>query len=191
MSLLMRCSAFYASYIPLYIMLGIKYFKWYKFTYTNLFIIILWSASIVSIIYLLLYIKFKFKRQKHSYYVTNIKKSPNGYTEYILTVILPLLAFDFNKIEQIICFIFIWIALGYLYVKYNQIKYNIFDFLGYTLFSCDLYSIEENLNGDTTRKYYANEVFALSRDKLRNYDNELFYICEMSDELLVVKNKKI
>ena len=189
MSKLIRCSAFFASYLPLYIMFGIKYWSSIETLHILIFLIAFLALSVISVTFLFVYTKLKLNKNKNSYYVTNIQKSSNNYSDYILTVILPLWAFDLKDKYQLFSFIFIWLILGFLYVKYNQVKYNIFDFLLYSTYSCDLYSLYKNEDGSVVKKYYANNISVIAGGKLKNYNNELVNIGKLSDDLLVIKSK--
>jgi hypothetical protein len=65
--------------------------------------------------------------------------------EYLLTYILPLVAFDFGKWDGVILFLIFFIILGYLCIKHNFLTLNIvLDFAHYNMYNCTLKN-EDNI----------------------------------------------
>ena len=89
-------------------------------------------------------------------------------SDYIITYVLPLLAFDFTKWEEMFLFIIIFSILGYLYIQHNVFQSNlILEVMGYRIYHCimltekgcggvqeevDKYVVSKNnLNGSTKK----------------------------------------
>lgn len=118
-------------------LLQILYQKW-----LNLICIIgLIILSLIAIIWL-----FNFMRSKHkskneavSCKIITAQKERTMSSEFLLAYILPLIAFDFTNLRDIIIFLLLFFVLSFLCIRNNNIYTNIFlEFMGYKLYTCDI-----------------------------------------------------
>ena len=72
--------------------------------------------------------------------VCNIKKAVEQKSitaDFILAYILPLLAFDFTKWDQVVLFLIFFLTLGIICIRHNFLILNIvLDFMGYRFYDC-------------------------------------------------------
>lgn len=67
--------------------------------------------------------------------------------EFLLAYILPMIAFDFSNIQNIVLFIVYFSVLAYLCIRNNNIYTNIFlEFKGYKMYYCDVSATVVNTN---------------------------------------------
>lgn len=60
-------------------------------------------------------------------------------SEFLLAYILPMIAFDFGDVKQIVLFLIYFAVLSYLCIRNNNIYTNILlEFKGYRMYHCDL-----------------------------------------------------
>lgn len=71
--------------------------------------------------------------------IEKAKKANKLSSEFLLAYILPMIAFDFNSMHDIILFVVYFSVLAYLCIKNDNIYTNIFlEFKGYSIYVCDL-----------------------------------------------------
>lgn len=91
------------------------------------------------------------------YTLISAKEEKTISIEYLLSYILPLVAFDFGKWDEVILFLIFFIILGYLCIKHNYLTLNIvLDLAHYNMYNCTLKN-EDNIE---------IELSVLSRRKL-------------------------
>lgn len=154
---LVRFFMFLTSYIPLYVILMVQYMNFDTNIKQQPFILILLILTFLS----LLAFEFGlFILNKNKSYITctniskvEILKEVNS--TYLLTYIMPLIAFDFSKTQDCISFLILFIAIMAMYIKYNMIFLNpVLEIFGYTYYSY------ENELGD--------KIVLISRSKFNN-----------------------
>ena len=154
---IVRLFMFLTSYIPLYIILIVQYIDLNKRIIQQPFIIFLLSITAISLV---LFEIFLLILSKNKMYIscTNISKVEilkEVNSTYLLTYIMPLIAFDFGKTQDCISFFILFIAIMSMYIKYNMIFLNpVLELFGYTYYSY------ENELGDRT--------VLISRNKFNN-----------------------
>lgn len=189
-SFFIRFLAFYASYWPLYIIFFIGYFDFNKLlSLVNLYILILILIGMVSLTFFTIFIHDKRKFERTAL-VENIRREKGLSIDYVLTLILPFIAFQINQTRDFICFLVLWGVLGSLYAKYNLLKYNIFDFIGYTFYTVDLYAP----NKDGSKTIIAKDQMVIAKlhkiRRLENYEHYEILYCDVSDDLRLLRLKK-
>ncbi|WP_317327271.1 hypothetical protein [Turicibacter sanguinis] len=80
------------------------------------------------------------------YIIQEAKLESGVSTEFLLSYILPLIAFDFTAWEQIIQFSFFFLILTFLCVRNNNVYVNLWlEVMGYRFYSCQLvWEVEPN-----------------------------------------------
>lgn len=74
--------------------------------------------------------KYKLKKAKENKTITS---------EFLLSYILPLFAFDFTQWDGVVEFLIFFIVLGHICIRYNYFSVNIiFEVIGYKMYECIL-----------------------------------------------------
>ncbi|EFF65134.1 hypothetical protein [Turicibacter sanguinis] len=77
--------------------------------------------------------------QFRPYIILDAKLESGISTEFLLSYILPLIAFDFTSWEEIIQFLFFYLILTFLCVRNNNVYANLWlELKGYRFYSCQL-----------------------------------------------------
>ena len=101
-------------------------------------------------------------------------------SEYLLSCILPLLAFDFTKWDQVVLFLIFFIALGFLCIRHNHFNANILlEMLTYSVFTCELVDDDKNV---VQRKI-------ISCKTLNAHKGEYVYLKSFNNEIKLDKGK--
>ena len=92
-------------------------------------------------------------------------------SEFLLAYVLPMIAFDFEKMKGIILFVIYFVTLAFLSIRNNNVYTNIFlEFKGYKMYLCDL---EAERMG---RTYMYKECLVISKNNITNkIDNNMEY----------------
>ena len=110
------------------------------------------------------------KRQKNlikTIEVRNVKKQKESNLTYLLSNIIPLIAFDFTNRQQIASFIIIFLVLLMMYVKYCLIVYNpTTELLGYTNYSAEIHNDDKKIS----------DVVVLSKCKFHHQNPYLLFL---------------
>lgn len=156
LNVISRILFFITSYVPLYVILLVQYYDINEKLINQPLILGLLIITIVAIILFIIFIGF-IQKQKHyikTIEIENISPERELSTTYILTNIVPLIAFDFTNRQQILSFLILYLFLMIMYVKYRQVVYNpIIEIMQYTNYKC-------TLNGE--------EVTVLSKHKFQH-----------------------
>ncbi|MFU0615118.1 hypothetical protein [Gardnerella vaginalis] len=109
-------------------------------------IIVIIIASIISAIVLLPEFISNSKEGLTEFLVKDASDDKTITSEYLLSCILPLLAFDFTKWDQVVLFLIFFVALGFLCIRHNHFSANILlEMLGYRVFTCELEDVNKNV----------------------------------------------
>lgn len=92
-------------------------------------------------------------------------------SEFLLAYILPMIAFDFGEIKDIVLFVIYFSVLAYLCIRNNNIYTNILlEFKGYKMYNCDVEcSVLEE------RKIYHDSLIISEEDLTQMEENEISY----------------
>lgn len=166
LSIFSKSVLFVTSYIPLYIILFVQYYDFSISIFKQPLLLILLIIILLSFIMLVLFFRL-IKKQKNltkTVEVRNVKTMKESNLTYLLSNIIPLIAFDFSNRQQIASFIIIFLVLLMMYVKYCLITYNpTTELLGYTNYSAEIYNNNKKVG----------EVVLLSKCKF--YHQNTFY----------------
>jgi|GEM_PF-602518 len=92
-------------------------------------------------------------------------------SEFLLAYILPMIAFDFGDIKNIVLFVIYFAVLAILCIRNNNVYTNIYlEFLGYKMYDCD---IECKVMESTHN--YTNSLIISPNDLTTAIDNEIPY----------------
>lgn len=73
------------------------------------------------------------------YVINNAIEDKTITSEYLLSYILPLFAFDFTKWDQVVLFLVFFLTLGFLCIRHNHFSVNIWlEILNFKIFICEL-----------------------------------------------------
>lgn len=181
LSVMSKTILFVSSYIPLYIILFVQYYDFsveflkQPLLVTLLCIIVLSSVLLVIFLIYISNVKNIIKKTE----VRNVKKLKESNLTYLLSNIIPLIAFDFTNRQQIISFLIIFFILLMMYVKYSLIVYNpTIELLHYTNYSAELYK-----NGDKIR-----EITVLSKCEF-SHPNTFYNVksIELDSDFFLIK----
>jgi hypothetical protein len=93
--------------------------------------------------------------------VLSARKSATLVTDFLLTYIVPLIAFDFTSVRDIILFLIYFALIAFLNIRNGNVYTNIlFEFMGYRVFTCD---IEREITG---KQYLFTDCTVISKENL-------------------------
>jgi hypothetical protein len=119
--------------------------------------------AIISIILVLIFIIRKQQPQESSGKGTirSAQKSSTLVTDFLLTYIMPLIAFNFTQIRDVMLFLLYFALIAFLNIRNSNVYTNIlFEFMGYRVYTCD---VVRNVAGET---YNFADSTVISRDNL-------------------------
>lgn len=149
LTIISKTILFITSYIPLYIILFVQYCDFKESILKQpllLTLIVLIILSFMTLIIMLNLIKSQTVRLR-TIEIRNVHMAKESNLTYLLSNIIPLIAFDFTNRQQLISFLIIFFVLLMMYVKYNLISYNpTTEFLGYTNYIAEVYNNNKKIN---------------------------------------------
>lgn len=81
----------------------------------------------------------KGKEEAKRFSIREIREQKAVTADYLLSNVLPLLAFDFTQWIQVLVFLIFFVSLGFLHIRHNYFSTNItLELLGYRFFSVEL-----------------------------------------------------
>jgi len=146
---------------------------------SNLYTEILCIAFIIIFFILSLFIVFnqlkvQYRNKSNKLILTEYKEEKAISSEYLLSNILPLFAFDFTSWSSVVLFLIFFITLGYLYTKHRYLTTNIMlIFANYRIYQC---SFEDNYKVKV-------EHYLISKRQLYNQKGCDIYIVMLNNEL--------
>ncbi|EMG35186.1 hypothetical protein [Streptococcus oralis] len=104
--------------------------------YSIIVILIIWLISIL-IIKMVLFSKYEEGTTR--FILNSVKEEKSIASEYLLSYILPLFAFDFTKWDSVILFLIFFVTLAFLCIRHNYFSVNIvLEVLKYQVYSCEI-----------------------------------------------------
>lgn len=141
MSFIFSASMFYLSFFPLWlsiIFIDIKsiiqdssnvWTEWISLICIIIGIVISWSV--------LWYTINTKSIGTHIFILKEAKEEKIISTEFLLSYVLPLFAFDFTKWDQVVLFLIFYITMSFLCIRHNYFSVNIIlEFLNYRFYNC-------------------------------------------------------
>lgn len=141
MSFIFSMSMFYLSFFPLWVSVLFIDVKNIIQSGNNLWtewisIICILFGMIISWIVLCFYFHEK-SIGIHTYVLKEAEEEKIISTEFLLSYVLPLFAFDFTKWDQVILFLIFYITMSFLCIRHNHFSVNIvLEFLHYRFYNC-------------------------------------------------------
>jgi hypothetical protein len=130
-------------------------------------IIVICIVSVISIIGIEKFIHKRNNSLNDKALITAAHKESALSVQYLLSYIVPLIAFDFGKLKDIIIFLLFFLTLAFLSIRNNNIYTNIYlEFRKYKIYTCNI----ERIIMDNVISY--EDCFVLSKDDLQQYINE-------------------
>lgn len=103
-------------------------------------------ASIISLVVLLFTFATNSKEGSTKLMVKDAADDKTITSEYLLSYILPLFAFDFAKWDQVVLFLVFFVTLFFLCIRHNHFTVNILlEILNYKMFTCELEDEDKNV----------------------------------------------
>ncbi|BAM23917.1 hypothetical protein HMPREF1109_0538 [Streptococcus intermedius SK54 = ATCC 27335] len=138
--------------------------------YSIFVIVFLWIVSLIAV---LLRFSSDEKEGTSIFVLKNIQEEKSITSEYLLSYILPLFAFDFTKWDSMVLFLVFFTTLGYLCIKHNYFSVNIvLEILNYRIFTCELENEDKILV----------EKFIISHKNLNVKKGENVYLKSLNNE---------
>lgn len=135
---LVRTIMFISSYFPLYIMITILYYKKIieGFKNMNIFSIVITLILVLLIIVSMLsIILLKLGKGNKEKLIENLERPDDTVLSYIMTYIIPLVTNGDNTTEVYLANIFLFILIGYIYLRLNLIYLNpLWAMFGYMIY---------------------------------------------------------
>lgn len=147
----------YLSFFPLWLSIIVRYMV--VFLEQNNVPDLIFSILILIIVILfvfscfIVYDSLKNKKNKRSMdcEIIDITEEKVITLEYILSYVLPLIAFDFQKSDDVILFLIYFLSISFLSVKHHVFSLNFFlELFGYSFYQCTL---KENKTGIILKKW--------------------------------------
>lgn len=125
-------------------------------------IVILITLSIISVKYINKEIKKQEKsKNKEVGRILRTRRANKLSAEFLLAYILPMIAFDFNELDEVILFLIYFVVLSFLCIRNSNVYTNIFlEFKGYRMYECDIKC--KVLNGE----YVYTDCLVISKNDL-------------------------
>ena len=177
--ILIKCILFVSSYFPLYLFLLILNIDNYNSkeelgTFSTIIFLVAMLVAIILSIGSLLFIKFSNYGTK-KIKIENIERPDDTIISYIMTYIIPILTVNNMDKYEIIVNIFLFILIGYLYIRLNLLYLNpLWSSFGY---------ISYRINNDTVliTNYDITDLKNISKN---NLDIKGFFI---SNDIFIAK----
>ncbi len=183
LSVFSKTILFITSYIPLYTILFVQYCDFSISLLKQPLLLMLLTITIVAFLMLIIFLCI-IKKQKvliETIEIRNVKPLKESNLTYLLSNIIPLIAFNFTNRQQVISFLIIFVVLMMMYVKYSLISYNpMTELLLYTNYSAEIYKDDKKVR----------DITLLSREKFY-HQNTFFNIkgIELDNDFWLVKEK--
>lgn len=179
MSKFVSICLYFTSFFPLWISILFIDIKSLSENTNNLWterisICIILLISLISLLVLRFTFSEKSKEGSTRVMVKNVKTEKTITSEYILSYIVPLFAFDFTKWDQVVLFLFLFLTLGFLCIRHSHFNVNILlEILNYKLFTCEVEDEDKNI---MQRKIISNRALNIHKGEhifLKSLNNEI------------------
>ena len=179
MSKLVSSCLYFTSFLPLWISILFIDIKSHFENTENLWterisVSIILLASLISLVVLLFAFTTNSKEGSTKIMIKDAADDKTITSEYLLSYILPLFAFDFTKWDQVVLFLIFFVTLGFLCIRHNHFSVNIWlEILNYKMFTCKLEDEDKNI---IQRKI-------ISHRTLSTHKGEYIYLKSLNNEI--------
>lgn len=103
-------------------------------------VLVLLLVNVLAFIIFFKEIYFCCQREGSNYYVLeSVKEEKRITSEFLVSYMMPLCAFDFTRWDQVVLFLIYFITLSFLCIKHNYFTVNIIlECFGYRFYKCEL-----------------------------------------------------
>ena len=175
----------YLSFLPLWLSISVRYIV--NFVETKGKIHFLFSFLLILIFLLFIFscyvvydgLKEGNKDSKTGKYfkILLIKEEKSLTLEYILSYVLPLIAFDFQKPDDAILFLIYFASISFLSVKHHIFSPNFFlELLGYSFYQCTL---KEKATGIIIKK------MVISKEYILNFKEKTITVYDINNDYTI------
>ena len=179
MSKLVSSCLYFTSFLPLWLSILFIDVKSHFENTENLWterisISIILLASLISLVVLLFAFAANLKEGSMKVMIKDAVDDKTITSEYLLSYILPLFAFDFTKWDQLVLFLVFFVTLGFLCIRHNHFSVNIWlEILNYKMFTCELEDEDKNV---VQRKIISHRM-------LNTHKGEYIYLKSLNNEI--------
>lgn len=179
MSKLVLICLFFTSFLPLWISVLFIDIKSYIENSENLWtekisISIILIASLISLVALLFTFRKNSKEGSTKVVIKDATDDKTITSEYLLSYILPLFAFDFTKWDQVVLFLIFFVILGFLCIRHNYFSINVcLEIFNYKMFTCKLENEDKSVV----------QTKVISHRKLNAHKGEYIYCKSLNNEI--------
>ena len=200
MSKFFKWNMLVTSFIPLWVsilfllawdLLSVRYKSLACFIANNrfalIFAIIIVIIALVSTIAVVVFLRRKGNTNESSGVgiVLSASKSATLVTDFLLTYVMPLIAFDFTALRDIILFAIYFTLIAFLNIRNGNVYTNIlFEFFGYKVYSCD---VERKISG---KQFQYPDSTVISRENLTGIVGQEFSFYDFDNDLYLNLNGK-
>lgn len=136
-------------------------------------IVVILILSLVSFLILKRFFNKEDKSGAQEFVIETVEEEKTITSEYLLSYILPLFAFDFTVWHQVVLFIIFFSVLAFLCIKHNYFSVNIvLELLGYRFYKCVLQNED--------RKQISRVI--VSKERLLNQKAEKILVRPVNNE---------
>ena len=112
--------------------------------------------------------------------IISARKSTSLITDFLLSYILPMIAFDFTGVRDIVLFLIYFMLIAFLSIRNGNVYTNVlFEFMGYKLFDCD---IERNIAG---AMFTYNDCTIISRENFTGKIGQEFSFFDFDNNIYI------
>lgn len=178
MSKFLSFSLYYTSFTPLWlsiIFIDIKSCieNTHSITTEKYSIIVILVLLLITLVHLAINLSTDSKEGTTGVYLNSIKEEKAITSEYLLSYILPLFAFDFTKWDSVVLFLIFFLILGYLCIRHSYFSVNIIlEICNYNVYSCNVID-EDKVIYDT---------IILSHRNLKSIKGEKIFLKSLNNE---------
>ena len=127
----------------------------------------------ISLVFVLKKLRVEANSEAERYTILTVTEEKTVTSEFLLSYILPLFAFDFTQWKSVALFLIFFLTLGFLCVKHETFTVNIvLEVFGYQFYRCDLE--DEDGNGITWK--------IISRTDLKGCVGDSVYLRPLNNE---------
>lgn len=171
-------SLYYTSFSPLWLSILFINIKSYLENteyittekYSVITIVVLW---LITSVFMFISLSSHDKEGADEVDLVNVREEKSITSEYLLSYILPLFAFDFTRWDSFILFLIFFLTLGYLCLKHNYFSVNIvLEIFKYQFYFCEVENSDKIIS----------HTFIISRENLSIKKGEKVFLKSLNNE---------
>ena len=181
-----KSAMFFTSFMPLWITIlfidTLNILREEQYLYTEyISIILILLGMIVSVIIIFNSIKVLADNTFKKYKIISVNQEKGITSEFLLSYILPLFAFDFTKWESVVEFLIYFSILSFLCIRNNNVYANLFfELRKYKFYSCEMIWMAEP---DTSPL----QMIVISKKPLCSYKDNIIKVASLNKPFYLEK----